>query len=328
VSYGIDGKGYRYGFNGKENDNEIKGEGNEQDYGMRVYDPRAARFLSVDPITYQYPELTPYQFASNRPIDGIDQDGLEWMQSIPNSIKWKAQIKIAYAKQVYYQNYPTIKPYVPNWADNWKAWNDKQSSTHTWAILSRLAYNSANDAKITITTVVDGKNHASGLDNSGVSDYKERVGAGINTLSTVVLFAVSAEVKAAMSIPQGITAEEFKNASVFLREEVGEISNDIVVQGSRASHTAKPTSDIDIAIKVDSKKFDELISEAFGSPNPGSARYKTMEHAIKSGKITTGDAGLRGVKKKLAEMLNMKVDLSIIKKGGAFDNGVQLPIKK
>lgn len=69
---------YRYGFNGKENDNEVKGDGNQQDYGMRIYDPRIARFLSVDPITKQYPELTPYQFASNRPIDGIDLDGLEW----------------------------------------------------------------------------------------------------------------------------------------------------------------------------------------------------------------------------------------------------------
>ncbi len=44
---------------------------------MRIYDNRVARFLSVDPITNQYPELTPYQFASNRPIDGIDRDGLE-----------------------------------------------------------------------------------------------------------------------------------------------------------------------------------------------------------------------------------------------------------
>ena len=70
--------GYRYGFNGKENDNEIKGEGNQQDYGMRIYDPRLSRFLSVDPLTLQYPMLTPYQFASNRPIDGIDLDGLEY----------------------------------------------------------------------------------------------------------------------------------------------------------------------------------------------------------------------------------------------------------
>ncbi|WP_177230615.1 RHS repeat-associated core domain-containing protein [Chitinophaga sp. CF118] len=69
---------YRYGFNGKENDNEVKGEGNQQDYGFRIYDPRIGKFLSVDPLTKSYPELTPYQFASNRPIDGVDQDGLEY----------------------------------------------------------------------------------------------------------------------------------------------------------------------------------------------------------------------------------------------------------
>jgi RHS repeat-associated protein len=68
---------YRYGFNGKENDNEVKGVGNEQDYGMRIYDPRVGKFLSVDPLTGKYPELTPYQFASNTPIQASDLDGLE-----------------------------------------------------------------------------------------------------------------------------------------------------------------------------------------------------------------------------------------------------------
>lgn len=44
---------------------------------MRIYDPRLGRFLSVDPITADYPELTPFQFASNNPIQNIDLDGLE-----------------------------------------------------------------------------------------------------------------------------------------------------------------------------------------------------------------------------------------------------------
>ena len=71
------GSGYRYGFNGKENDNEAKGEGNQQDYGMRIYDPRLGRFLSVDPLSKSYPWYTPYQFAGNKPIQCIDLDGLE-----------------------------------------------------------------------------------------------------------------------------------------------------------------------------------------------------------------------------------------------------------
>ncbi len=64
---------YRYGFNGQEND----GDGGFQDYGMRVSKEKIGRFMSVDPITAQYPELTPYQFASNTPIEAIDLDGLE-----------------------------------------------------------------------------------------------------------------------------------------------------------------------------------------------------------------------------------------------------------
>ncbi|MBX2887993.1 MAG: hypothetical protein KF829_05020 [Ferruginibacter sp.] len=71
------GNGYRYGFNGKENDNEVKGEGNQQDYGERIYDSRLGRFLSTDPLYKQYPELTPYQFSSNNPVFNIDIDGLE-----------------------------------------------------------------------------------------------------------------------------------------------------------------------------------------------------------------------------------------------------------
>jgi RHS repeat-associated protein len=68
---------YRYGFNGKENDNEVKGEGNQQDYGMRIYDPRIGKFLSIDPFTNDYPWYTPYQFAGNMPIKFIDLDGGE-----------------------------------------------------------------------------------------------------------------------------------------------------------------------------------------------------------------------------------------------------------
>jgi uncharacterized protein RhaS with RHS repeats len=44
---------------------------------MRIYDPRVGRFLSVDPFTKKYSGLTPYQFASNTPIQAIDFDGLE-----------------------------------------------------------------------------------------------------------------------------------------------------------------------------------------------------------------------------------------------------------
>jgi RHS repeat-associated protein len=72
------GSPYRYGFNGKEKDDDVKDiEGSQQDYGMRIYDPRLGRFLSVDPLTDNFPYYTPYQFAGNTPIQAIDLDGGE-----------------------------------------------------------------------------------------------------------------------------------------------------------------------------------------------------------------------------------------------------------
>lgn len=68
-----DPKKYRFGYNGKEDDDEW----GKQDYGFRIYDGRIGRFLSVDPLMKSYPMLTPYQFASNMPIWGADLDGLE-----------------------------------------------------------------------------------------------------------------------------------------------------------------------------------------------------------------------------------------------------------
>jgi RHS repeat-associated protein len=68
---------YRHGFNGKENDNDF-GEQLIQDYGFRIYNPSIGKFLSVDPLAPDYPSWTPYAFAMNRVIDGIDLDGLEW----------------------------------------------------------------------------------------------------------------------------------------------------------------------------------------------------------------------------------------------------------
>ncbi len=66
---------HRYGFNGKENDNEVDGEGGQQDYGMRIYDPRIGRFLSVDPKFNLYPDHAPYSYAINNPLKFVDKDG-------------------------------------------------------------------------------------------------------------------------------------------------------------------------------------------------------------------------------------------------------------
>jgi RHS repeat-associated protein len=69
------GDEYRYGFNGMEKDDEIKGKKNSYDFGARLYDPRVGRWLSIDPLARKFTDLSPYNFVNNMPIIAVDIDG-------------------------------------------------------------------------------------------------------------------------------------------------------------------------------------------------------------------------------------------------------------
>lgn len=114
---------YRYGFNGKENDNEVKGAGNQQDYGMRIYDARLGRFLSVDPIAKKYPELTPYQFSSNTPIQAIDLDGLEKAHYM---LIWDSKHENATLRYSHTENFSES---TSEWTPTWDNWSKKTTTT-------------------------------------------------------------------------------------------------------------------------------------------------------------------------------------------------------
>ncbi|MBX9784360.1 MAG: hypothetical protein K2X48_13805 [Chitinophagaceae bacterium] len=55
---------------------------NWYDYGFRNYDPQIGRFTQLDPLTDDYPFLTPYQYGSCDPILNIDIDGLEGVEAV------------------------------------------------------------------------------------------------------------------------------------------------------------------------------------------------------------------------------------------------------
>ena len=74
---------YRYGFQGQETDDEIKGEGNSVNYKYRMHDPRIGRFFAIDPLAAKYPWYTPYQFSGNKPIQFVELEGLE--EADPNA---------------------------------------------------------------------------------------------------------------------------------------------------------------------------------------------------------------------------------------------------
>jgi RHS repeat-associated protein len=64
-------QGYKYGFNGKENDKEVAW----IDFGARMYDSRLGRFFKADPKEGQFPWQSTYAYASNNPIRLIDVNG-------------------------------------------------------------------------------------------------------------------------------------------------------------------------------------------------------------------------------------------------------------
>jgi len=68
---------HRYGFNGMESDDEIKGEGNSVNYKFRMHDPRIGSWLSLDPLMSNFSCQSPYVGYDNNPIYFNDPKGLE-----------------------------------------------------------------------------------------------------------------------------------------------------------------------------------------------------------------------------------------------------------
>lgn len=103
------GAGYKYGFNGMERDDEMKGSGNSYDFGARMYDSRLGRWSAIDPKFGLQPGSSPYKFAFNNPLIFIDPEGEtefyfkgKWigtdgqnnnLLAIPQSGKLKREIK-------------------------------------------------------------------------------------------------------------------------------------------------------------------------------------------------------------------------------------------
>jgi hypothetical protein len=74
----------------------VKGEGNQLDFGARIYDTRIASWLSLDPLQKKYPGESNYIFTSNNPILYKDADGRDKVISI--TIKGTDGVDIVFKK--------------------------------------------------------------------------------------------------------------------------------------------------------------------------------------------------------------------------------------
>jgi RHS repeat-associated protein len=99
--------GYRYGFNGKENDNEVSGEGNKLDFGARIYDSKLGRWLSLDPLQKKYPNESHYAFVSNSPLLYADMDGRDKIITI-TIINKDGSTAISTTREIGYYKYERV----------------------------------------------------------------------------------------------------------------------------------------------------------------------------------------------------------------------------
>jgi hypothetical protein len=121
--------------------------------------------------------------------------------------------------------------------------------------------------------------------------------------------------RAVGNLPEGVGADQLAAAAARIRSGASGLTGDVVVQGSRAGHSARAGSDIDFGLRVPADRYDRLIEDCFGDRTT-----EARANAVTRGRIFSRHAGLTGLRTALESDLDRKVDLAIIKRGGMFDN--------
>jgi RHS repeat-associated protein len=67
---------YRFGFNGMEDDRDVKGTGTQYETQHRIYDSRLGKWFTIDNLANLGAGLSPYQFSFDNPVAYSDPSGL------------------------------------------------------------------------------------------------------------------------------------------------------------------------------------------------------------------------------------------------------------
>jgi RHS repeat-associated protein len=103
---------YRFGFNGKEKDDDVSGEGNNLDFGARIYDSRLGRWFKPDPMEAHYSNLSTYSFAQNNPIIFIDKAGrkIDISKMTPEELtKYQAILAVLMESDIFVTMYEALE---------------------------------------------------------------------------------------------------------------------------------------------------------------------------------------------------------------------------
>jgi RHS repeat-associated protein len=153
------GGDYRYGFNGKEKDDEWSGEGNAIDFGGRIYDSRVGRWMSVDHKISKFPYSSPYVFVLNSPNLLIEKDGDDFEVVIDHQAKTITIVANVYvSKEGEKRAKAAVKFINEKASDKYEyAVQDDNGDWHTYTIKFKL-----NDPKVVKDPVASANNDPKG----------------------------------------------------------------------------------------------------------------------------------------------------------------------
>lgn len=162
------------------------------DYGFRIYNPAIGKFLSVDPLTKDYPWYTPYQFAGNKPIGAIDIEGLEEYWVVARS--FIPQPKLSNPDPLSFTVYPN---YAGDNRMSYKADAGKSFRTEQYAHLNFDNRSTATNQFSSPTTALGSEGRY--LKSSNGSPNAGSVNAGFSNNIGTVNFVINAKNELAAS---------------------------------------------------------------------------------------------------------------------------------
>jgi RHS repeat-associated protein len=247
---------YRYGFNGMEKDDELKGEGNSYDFGARMFDSRIGRWFARDPKEGKYPSLSPYVFSRNSPLMFKDFDGKDFTITIFVDEKGNKIMQVNYTVYTASEKHTAE---IQSGIDLWKALDGSK------VLLNDIEFTISLNFKVEQKTTL-----AEALESQSIAKYSNVYGGNLKADGTE-----DAENKQFVWSVKNNADGSSTLSSNTLPVTGGESNGDYI-----SVRTTTVTNDFSGLSKGDTKKFKEQISSLKNQTFSGANSPNVIAHEI------------------------------------------------